>query len=129
MRTWLLNPRFDTRKSPFDPGPGVSFVVIDCPCGCLRPFPLPPTDTFVPDPNNPPQTQLQWRQLLNNCTYPGRTFRVASDAVPCGWVGKILLGRVFSLEDVEDDNKFGTRVAETLAKLRELGDVQGAQVR
>lgn len=129
MKSWLLNPRFETRKSPFDPGPGISFVVIDCPCGCLRPFPLPPIPgSFEPDPQNPPTTQLQWRLLLNGCTYPGVTFRVADTADrPCGWIGKITAGRIWSLTDVENDNKFGTRIQETLQKLRERGDIQSVR--
>lgn len=75
---------------------------------------------FEPDPLNPPQTQQQWRQLLNDCTYTGDTFRVVDAAVaPCGWIGVVRNGRVFTLSDVENDDKLGTKIAETLQKIRE----------
>jgi hypothetical protein len=123
MKLWLMNPRFETSRRPTNnpQEAGVVRVVVDCPCGCARPFALPPIPgSFEPNPLAPPQTQLQWRQLLNGCTYPGDTFRVIdSPANPCGWIGLIRLGRVFTLDDVETDVPLGTRVAETLQRIRE----------
>ncbi len=123
MKTWLLNPRLVLRRPPSNSGqaPGVVVVEVDCPCGCLRPWMLPPVPgSFEPPTTVQELTQLQWRQLLNGCTYTGDMHRVVdSVTTPCGWIGVVRNGRVFDLTDRETDDKFGTRVAETLTKIAE----------
>jgi hypothetical protein len=101
-------------------------TVIDCPCGCGIPFVLPLIAGVAFPPLGETLTQLQWRLLLNGYTVPGRVHRVINGAAGtlCGWGGRIILGRVFSRDAAsEDDAPLGTRIAETLAWLRENGEL------
>jgi hypothetical protein len=123
MKTWLLNPRTEEVTAR-----GRSYTVtrIDCPCGCTIPFVLQPIAAVTFPAVGTVLSQLQWRLLLNNYTVPGRVHRVVNGASgeTCGWAGRIVAGRIFSRDDAgEDDTPFGRRVADTLAWLRERGDL------
>jgi len=132
MRIWLLNPRMAEIGPPNPSIPRSVVCLIDCPCGCGRPWVLPTRPGIAFPALGETLSQAQWQARLNSYNSGGRLHRIIEvEGQQCVWGGRILLGRTVygrrnagdAADDQRDERPFAERRDELKAWLVEVGDI------